>query len=48
MKDYWVTCKNDEKYEASNTGKIRNKKTGRILKPQLNRKGGYERVSIGG
>lgn len=48
MRDHWITCKFDENFEVSNTGQVRNKKTGRILKPQLNRKGGYNRVYMNG
>lgn len=43
---YWIDVKNFEGYEVSNDGFVRNKKTGRILKPYLNRKGGYERIDI--
>jgi len=43
---YWIDAKNFEGYEVSNDGFVRNKKTRRILKPYLNRKGGYERVDI--
>ena len=35
-------------YEVSNEGKIRNVKTGRILKPYLNRPDGYLRVDFYG
>lgn len=44
---YWINAKNFDGYEVSNDGQVRNKKTGRILKPYLNRKNGYERVDIG-
>lgn len=44
----WVDVHDDDRYEVSNTGRVRNKKTGRILTPQLNkRSGGYERVTFG-
>lgn len=42
----WVDVKDTDNYEVSNMGRVRNKKTGRILKPQLNRDGGYHRVNI--
>lgn len=48
MKEYWVDLKEDPRYEVSNLGNVRNKKTGRILKPNLNRPGGYQRVNIQG
>ena len=48
MNEYWLTIPGFENYEASNYGNIRNKNTGRILKQQLNKKGGYYRVNIGG
>lgn len=45
MEEIWKAIKENEKYEISNLGKIRNKKTGRILKTSINNKG-YERVII--
>lgn len=35
-------------YEVSNLGNVRNRKTGRILKPRLNKKDGYGRVALNG
>lgn len=44
----WIDVQDDDRYEVSNIGRVRNKKTGRVLTPQLNRKtGGYERVTFG-
>lgn len=47
MKEIWLDVKKDPKYEVSNLGNVRNKETGRILKPQLNKEGGYYRVTLG-
>lgn len=44
----WIDVEEDSNYEVSNLGDVRNKKTGRILKPHLNRPGGYLRVDING
>ena len=38
--EIWITIKQNENYEISNTGKVRNKKTKRILKPAISNKGG--------
>lgn len=48
MREYWLNVKDHERYEISNYGNVRNKKSGRILKPQMNREGGYQRVNIDG
>lgn len=48
MIEHWITAKNHEKYEVSNLGQVRNKKTGLILKPVLSRENGYYRVNIDG
>lgn len=40
MKEEWNTINDFPNYEVSNTGIVRNRKTGRILKPYSNR-GGY-------
>lgn len=40
----WLDIENFPNYEVSSDGKVRNKKTGRILKPQLVK--GYERVVL--
>ena len=42
---YWVPCIDFPKYEVSNDGLIRNRKTGRILKTQTNQRG-YEVVQL--
>ena len=42
----WVEIKEAPGYIVSNLGRVKNKITGRILKPYLNRAGGYERVNI--
>ena len=44
----WIEVRDVPKYEVSNQGEVRNKKTGRILRPHLNKEGGYLRVNIGG
>lgn len=45
----WVDARDDDRYEVSNLGQVRNKKTGKILKQQPNRKeDGYLRVYVGG
>ena len=41
----WKTIIGYENYEVSNTGKIKNKKSGKILKPII-MKNGYARVSL--
>lgn len=48
IKERWIGVKDHDRYEVSNLGNVRNKKSGRILKPQLNRDGGYLRVNVGG
>lgn len=42
---YWISAKGFPDYEVSNEGDVRNKKTGRILKPQLGSHG-YEAMSL--
>ena len=44
----WLTIRNHPDYEVNNLGDVRNKKTNRILKPQLNRTDGYYRVALNG
>lgn len=44
----WVTIKDHPNYEVSNQGNVRNKRTGRILKPLLNQAEGYHRVALDG
>lgn len=41
----WLPCREFPAYEVSNTGKIRNARTGRILKTYINEKG-YETVTL--
>ena len=43
--EIWRTMKEHNNYEISNIGRVRNKKTGRILKTTTNNKG-YERFII--
>jgi len=45
MKEIWKTMKEHNNYEVSNFGKIRNKKTKRILKTSISNKG-YERFIV--
>lgn len=44
----WLSVRDHPNYEVSNHGQIRNKRTNKILKPQLNREGGYLRVALNG
>lgn len=46
IREYWVAVRDSDNYEISNIGRVRNKKTGRILSPQYNRDNGYLRVTI--
>ena len=48
MNEEWIGIRGIEGYEISNYGRVRNRKTRRILKTHLNRPDGYERVNIGG
>lgn len=48
MFEEWTRIKDAEGYEISNFGRVRNSKTRRILKPELNRPNGYERVKLHG
>lgn len=43
--ELWLTMKENPNYEISNKGRVRNKKTKRILKTTINNKG-YERFII--
>lgn len=45
LSEEWKEIKDYENYEISNLGRVRNKKTGRILKPGKTRKG-YLRVGL--
>ena len=42
----WKTVKNYEKYEVNINGDIRNKKTKKLLKPEICKKWGYLRVRL--
>lgn len=42
----WRTVKNYDKYEVNTNGKIRNKRTKKILKPETCKKWGYLRVRL--
>lgn len=44
--EVWLTVKNHPNYEVSNQGHVRNKRNGKVLKPQLNKKEGYYRVNL--
>ena len=44
----WININDHPNYEVSNDGQVRNKRTGHILKPLLNRENGYARVSLNG
>ena len=46
--EIWVDVRNHDNYEVSSDGRVRNKKTGRILTPVLNKKEGYGRVRLDG
>ena len=48
MREFWLDVKEDPRYEVSNLGNVRNKKTGRYLTPNANREDGYYRVTING
>ena len=45
MREIWKTMQENNKYEVSSIGRIRNKKTSRILKTTISNKG-YERFII--
>ena len=45
MEEIWKIMKEHKNYEVSNCGKVKNKKTGRILKTTKNNKG-YERFIV--
>lgn len=46
--ELWITVKEHPDYEVSSEGRVRNKKTGRFLRPSLNRPQGYCRVVLDG
>lgn len=45
MKEEWKVIPTFEKYEASNLGRVRHRATGRILSPNINKKG-YRHVVL--
>ena len=45
-REHWIIINDHPDYEVSNLGKVRNKRTGRLLEPQLNREYGYLRVCL--
>lgn len=48
MREYWLPVKFNDKYEVSNLGRVRNARTGLILKMHKNQPNGYYRISIDG
>lgn len=42
----WLTCKENDNYEVSEMGDIRNKKTKRLLKPKVRKSNGYLEVQL--
>lgn len=44
----WTEIKDATGYEISSLGRVRNIKTRRVLKPHLDRPGGFERVNLYG
>lgn len=46
--EMWTEIKDAPGYEISSMGQVRNSKTRRVLKPHLDRPGGYERVNLHG
>lgn len=50
MEELWkkIDDGNDSVYEVSTDGRVRNSKTGRILRGRLNRNDGYYRVNLRG
>ena len=46
MIEVWFTCWRHPNYEVSTSGRVRNKRNGRILKPSYNKPGGYLRVCL--
>lgn len=43
----WIDIKESPKYQVSNTGLVRNKNTGRVLRQEMTYRG-YKRVSLDG
>lgn len=48
MREFWLDVVDDDRYEVSNMGRVRNKRNGRILATHANRPNGYLRVTIDG
>ena len=46
MEEIWLTAKGFSKYEVSDQGRIRNAKTGRVLKPCIDKRSGCPRVCL--
>lgn len=44
----WLGIRDHPNYEVSNNGYVRNRRNGRLLKPVLNREGGYYKVNLDG
>lgn len=47
VREYYIPVREDDRYEVSNLGNVRNRKTGRVLRPRPNYKNGYGRVKLG-
>lgn len=48
MRETWRDIRDHPHYEVSNTGSVRNRKRGRLLKPALNKPNGFYRVKLDG
>lgn len=46
--EFWTCIKDATGYSISNHGRVRNNRTRKILKPHLDKPGGYERVDLNG
>ena len=46
MTEFWKEVRDHPKYEVSNIGRVRNKKTGKMLSQSLNHPNGYMRVGL--
>ena len=46
MNEFWKEVRDHPNYEVSNTGQVRNRRTGRVLRQSLNRPDGYMRVGL--
>ena len=45
-KEIWKDIEGFPGYQVSNQGRVKNKKTGHVLKPQINNRSGYYQVSL--